>query len=162
MPMMNMMGGVMGRATEPAAVGCPGMTAEPIAAGPAPAYERPWISFALAHPKELGLTAEQVTGLTTLRDAFQKDAIRLTQEIRDGEAALAKLYAQTPIDLGAVEAKIKELAVRAGELRLARVKTLDKGFGLLTPEQRQKLFETSRGMGRMMGAFQVPPPPAQP
>jgi len=147
--MMGMMG-MMGRG-QPAAgpmAGCPGMTGTPAAFG----YEAPWISFALAHEKELALTPDQVKALTALREAFGKDAARLTQEIRAAEAALAQLYAQKPVDLPAVEAKIKEIATREAELRIARVKALDQGVGLLTDAQRQKLFETARPMGRMMGA----------
>lgn len=145
---------MMGRGMPGGAAGmsdCPGMAAgeEPRTLG----YERPWISFALAHAKDLALTPDQVKGLTTLRDEFQKDAMRWAQEIREGEAVLAKLYAQKPLDLTAIEAKIKELAAKQADLRLARVKAIDKGVALLTEEQRQKLLDTSRTMGRMMGAF---------
>ena len=155
--MMDMMGRGMPGGT--AGMGdCPGMAAmEPAAFG----YERPWISFALAHAKELALTPDQVKGLTTLRDEFQKDGARWAQDIREGEAALARLYAQKPLDLTAIEAKIKDLAAKQAELRLARVKTIDQGVALLTEEQRQKLFDTSRHMGRMMGAFRAPSPESQ-
>jgi Spy/CpxP family protein refolding chaperone len=137
---------------------CPGMAAmEPAAFD----YERPWISFALAHAKELALTPDQVKGLTTLRDEFQKDGARWAQNIREGEAALAKLYPQKPLDLTAIEARIKDVAAKQAELRLARVKVIDQGVALLTEEQRQKLFETSRTMGRMMGAFRAPSPESQ-
>lgn len=149
--MMDMMGrGVPGGAT---GMGdCPGMAVEPAAVG----YERPWISFALAHAKELVLTPDQVKALTMLRDEFQRDATRWAQDIREGEAALATLYTRRPLDLTAIEAKLKELAAKQAELRLARVKAIDKGVTLLTDEQRQKLFDTSRAMGRMMGAFRGP------
>lgn len=155
--MMDMMGrGMPGGA---AGMGdCPGMAAvEPGAFG----YERPWISFALVHAKELALIPDQVKALTTLRDEFQKDGARWVQEIREGEAALTKLYAQKPLDLTAIEAKLKELAAKQAELRLARVKAIDKGVALLTEEQRQKLLDTSRSMGRMMGAFRSTSPETQ-
>ena len=151
---------MMGRGMPGGAAGmgdCPGMAVEPAAVG----YERPWISFALAHAKELGLTPDQVKGLTTLREEFQKDGARWTQDIREGEAALAKLYAQKPLDLTAIEAKLKEVAAKQAELRLGRVKAIEKGVTLLTEEQRQKLFDTSRTMGRMMGAFHSPSPETQ-
>jgi hypothetical protein len=155
--MMDMMGrGMPGGA---AGMGdCPGMAAtEPDAFG----YERPWISFALAHAREVGLTPDQVKGLTSLRDEFQKSSTQWVQDIREGEAALAKLYAQRPLDLTAVEARLKDLAAKQAELRLARVKAIDKGVALLTEEQRQKLFDTSRAMGRMMGAFRTTSPESQ-
>jgi Spy/CpxP family protein refolding chaperone len=152
---------MMGRGMQPGAAGmgdCPGMAAaEPGALG----YERPWISFALAHAKELALTPDQVKGLTTLRDEFQKDGARWIQDIREAEAALSKLYTQKPLDLTTVEVRLKDIAAKQAELRLARVKAIDKGVALLTEEQRQKLFETSRAMGRMMGAFLSPSPESQ-
>jgi uncharacterized protein (DUF2236 family) len=57
--------------------------------------------------------------------------------------------------------RLKDIAAKQAELRLARVKAIDKGVALLTEEQRQKLFETSRAMGRMMGAFLSPSPESQ-
>ena len=155
--MMDMMG--RGMTGGPAGMGdCPGMaTVEPGTFG----YERPWISFALVHAKELALTPEQVKALTALRDEFQKGGAQWAQDIREGETALAKLYAQKPLDLTAIEARIKDLAAKQAELRLARVKAIDKGVALLTEEQRQKLFDTSRAMGRMMGAFRSTSPESQ-
>ena len=76
--MMGMMGMMGGGASEGATTGCPGMSGQAAAFGD----ERPWISFALAHEKELGLTADQVKELTALRDEFQKEAVRLANEIR--------------------------------------------------------------------------------
>ncbi len=146
--------GMMGPGQGPPMGGCPGMGAQPGAFDP----ERPWITFALAHAKDLGLSDEQVTQLGGLREAFLKDAGRLVQDIRAGEDALAQLYPQTPLDLSAVEAKIREIAGREAELRIARVKTLQKGAALLTDEQRQKIFDPSWRMGRMMGATEPRPP----
>ena len=151
--MMRMMGtmpmtGMMGPGPGSDMGGCPGMGAQPTAADP----ERPWIAFALAHAKDLGLSDEQVTQLGGLRDEFLKDAGPLVQAIRAGESALARLYTQTPLDLAAVEAKIREIAGREADVRVLRLKTLQKGAALLTEEQRQKLLDPSWRMGRMMGA----------
>lgn len=156
---MGMMGtmpmtGMMGPGQGPAMGGCPGMGAQTTAFDP----ERPWISFALTHAKDLGLSDEQVTQLGGIRDDFLKDAGPLVKDIRAGENALAQLYTQTPLDLAAVEAKIKETAGREAELRILRLKTLQKGAALLTDEQRQKIFDPSWRMGRMMGATEPSPP----
>ena len=56
------------------------------------------------------------------------------------------------------EATLKDIATKQAAVRLARVKAIDQGVGLLSEEQRQRLLDTSRAMGRMMGAF-VPTPP---
>jgi Spy/CpxP family protein refolding chaperone len=144
MPTMGMMGPGQG----PGMDVCHGTGAQPIAFGP----ELPWIGFALAHTKDLGLSEEQVTQLAGLRDEFLKGADALVQDIRAGENALTQLYAQKPLDLAAVEAKIKEIAGREAEVRILRLKTLQKGAALLTEEQRQKLVDPAWRMGRMMGS----------
>lgn len=92
---------------------------------------------------------EEKKTLTALREDFAKEAGRIWQDIRAAEDALAQLYTQTPLDLPAIEAKIRQIAALQGDLRIARVKTIQKGVTLLTDEQRQKLFEPSRPMGRM-------------
>lgn len=150
---MGMMGtmpmtAMRGHGPGPAMGACPGMGAQPTAFDP----ERPWITFALAHAKDLELSDEQIKQLGGLRDEFVNEAGRLVQDIRAGEQALAQLYAQTPLDLAAVEAKIKEIAGRQADVRILRLKTLRKGADFLTGEQRQKLFDPAGRMGAMMGA----------
>lgn len=142
---MDMMGRGM---HEPAVTGCPGMPGQPVAFG----SEGPWISSALAHAKELGLSPDQVKGLTALRDEFQKEAARLTGEIRAAEAELRASYGQKPLNLQAVEAKIRAIAALEADLRLGRVKTLEKGNTLLTPEQQQKLGGIAQSKGWGHGA----------
>ncbi|HEU5393594.1 MAG TPA: Spy/CpxP family protein refolding chaperone [Candidatus Methylomirabilis sp.] len=148
---MDMMGRGM---HEPAMTDCPGMAGQSIAFG----SERPWISFALAHAGELRLSPNQVQGLAALRDEFQKEAVRLTGDIRATEAELQTLYAQKPLNLQAVEAKIRAIAALEADVRLGRVKVLEKGNALLTPEQQQKLSDIARSMGRMRGALRGSPP----
>jgi hypothetical protein len=138
--------GMMGPGQGPAMGGCPGMGAQASAFDP----EWPWITFALTHAKDLGLSDEQVTQLGGLREEFLKDAGRLVQDIRAGESALAQLYAQKPLDLSAVEAKIREIAGRRPSCA-SRGQDAAKGTAL-TDEQRQKIFDPSWRMGRMMGA----------
>ncbi|MBI3081168.1 MAG: Spy/CpxP family protein refolding chaperone [candidate division NC10 bacterium] len=151
---MDMMGRGM---HEPAVTGCPGMPGQPVAFG----SERPWISSALAHAKELGLSPDQVKGLTALRDEFQKEALRLTDAIRAAEADLRVLYGPKPLNLQAMEAKIRAVAGLEADLRVGRVKTLEKGNALLTPEQQEKLggIAQSKGWGHgasmMSGAPEV-------
>ena len=144
--MMDMMrGGTHGGAT---AADCPGMTAEAAAFSD----ERPWLSVALAHAKDLELTTDQVKGLTALREDFQKDAARIVGDIRTAEAELGRLYARKPADLQAVETKIRAITDLEAALRIARVKTLEKAGAFLTAEQQKKLGELGRHMGRMRGA----------
>ncbi|MBI1734567.1 MAG: hypothetical protein HYR51_05275 [Candidatus Rokubacteria bacterium] len=140
--------GMMGRSMHGAAGG--GRCAA--SAGEATSFERPWISFALQHATELGLAADQVKQLTALRDDFQKEAIRLTADIRSAEVDLRRLYSQRPLDLAAVEEKLRAIAGLETSLRVARLRTLDRGWALLTTDQQKKLDGHDRGMGRMHGA----------
>jgi len=146
--MMDMMGR---QASESGTIGCPGMAGQPVAFG----YEGPWISLALAHAREVGLNADQAKGLTALRDEFQKEAVPLTGEIRAFEAEVQRLSTREPVDLQAVETKIRAIAGLEADLRIGRLKTLEKGRALLTPEQRQALTGIAQSMGRMHGAFMM-------
>ncbi len=143
MGMAGMMGGMHG-----AGAGCPGMAGMPAAVS----YEAPWISMALARAQDLGLTADQVTRLTSLRDEFQREASRIAGEIHAIELELERLYGQRPVDLAAVEGKIRAIVDLQAQLRIGRVSTLEKGWALLTAEQREKLGDHDGWMRRMHGA----------
>ncbi|MBI4390605.1 MAG: Spy/CpxP family protein refolding chaperone [candidate division NC10 bacterium] len=149
--------GMMGRGMHgPAMTDCPGMAGQPVAFG----SEGPWISIALAYAKDLALTSEQVKGLSALRDAFQREALRLIGEIRRAEAGLRASSGQKPLNLQAVEPKVRAIASLEADLRLARVKTLEEGNALLTPEQQRTLSDIVRNREWMHGALTMGAPPA--
>jgi Spy/CpxP family protein refolding chaperone len=101
--------------------------------------ERPLITIMLHHRGELGLTPDQVSRLETLRDEFAREAIRREADIRIAELDLGALLAADPVDLPRVEAKVRELAQLQAELRIARLRTIEQGKAVLTPEQRSRL-----------------------
>jgi Spy/CpxP family protein refolding chaperone len=101
--------------------------------------ERPWISIMLNHRDDLGLSDEQVGKLFSLRDGFEKEARAKSAEIQKAEEELGQLLAQDPVDLTKAEAKIKAVEAMRTTLRLGRLKTVEGGKALLTPEQRKKL-----------------------
>lgn len=105
---------------------------------PSPA-ERPLISFMLEHRADLGLSAEQASRLETLRADFTREAIRRDAEGRIAEMDLAALLDQDPLDLARVEAKLREVAQREADLRIARLRTIEQGKATLTLEQRTRL-----------------------
>lgn len=127
-------------------------------AGSAPAQttafadEAPWISIALAHADELGLTARQVGGLGALREGFRREAERLGAEIRAVEDEIRSLYARMSPDLAALEARVRTGAGLRADLRLARMKVLALAGDFLTAEQRVRLGELARTTGGMHGA----------
>lgn len=108
--------------------------------------ERPLISLMLGHRHEIGLSASQVHELERLREEFQHEAIRREADQRAAEMELAALLRADPVDMGKVEAKLREIERLRADLRLARIRTIERGKAQLTPEQRARLksvLETS-------------------
>ncbi len=138
--MMEMMHGSMGQGGMMGGMmhGMPGSMRQ---ASPA---ERPLISLALQHKDQLGLSAEQVQRLEVLRSDFQKEAIRRSADLQVAELELGELLRQDPVDLAKAEVALKKLEGLRTELRLARLKAIEQGKGVLTPEQRQKLDTLTR------------------
>jgi hypothetical protein len=121
--------------------------------------ERPLITIMLHHRAELGLSGDQVSRLETLRGDFTRDAIRRGADIRIAELDLATLLEQDPVDLTKVETKVRELAQLRADLRIARLRTVEQGKALLTPEQRTRLQAMlSGGMMMRHGSRGMPTP----
>ena len=125
-------------------------------------HEGPIISMMLSHAQELGLTPEQEKQLRDLRTEFTKESIRRTAEIRVAEIELDALLAEEAWNLAEIEPKVKEIATLRGELRLERIKTLEAGRALLTPEQLQKLKQVGHQMRPMMGPGTMGPAQSMP
>ncbi len=103
------------------------------------AHEGPLISMMLHWKEQLGLTPDQERSLRELRANFEKDAIKRTSEIEVAELEIKGLLEQDTPDLGKVEAHARNVALLQADLRVARIKTIEAGKALLTPEQRGKL-----------------------
>ena len=114
--------------------------------------ERPLITRALEQREQLGLSADQVKALEAARAEFAEDAKRRRADIEAAEQELGALLGQPTVDLVQAEAKVRQIASLQADLRLARVKTLEKGKAILTAEQRAKLLsEAHAGDGMMSG-----------
>ena len=116
----------------------PGLGTTSTSPAPSPT-ERPLITFILDHREQLALTPEQATRLETLRQEFTRESIRRDADLRIAEMDLTALLGQSPLDQAKVEAKIRELEKLRADLRIARIRTLEQGRAVLTPEQRTKL-----------------------
>ena len=114
----------------------------------APGHEGPLISLMLQMRDQLGLTLKQVQALRDLRVAFEKEAIQRGAEIRVAEVDLREALAEDRVDLARAEALVRKIAGLRAELRLSRIRTLEKGKGLLTPEQLAKFREAGHQMAR--------------
>jgi hypothetical protein len=103
--------------------------------------ERPLIAFILRNRERLGLSAAQVKTLEQLRNDFQKESIRKDADLRVAEMDLNGLLGAEKIDMPKVEAKVREIERLRTDLRLARIRTIQKGKEVLTADQRKKLHE---------------------
>jgi Spy/CpxP family protein refolding chaperone len=74
----------------------------------------------------------------------QREAEAKTAEIRRAEEALAPLVEADRADLARVEEQVKAIAQLQAELRLGRIRTVEQGKALLTPEQLAKLKTLTR------------------
>lgn len=128
-----------------------------------PDVPRPLISIMLSHRDELGLSTGQVQSLERLRTDFQKEAIRAEADLRVAEMDLRQLLAAEPVDMSAVEGKIRAIEKRRADLRLARVRAVESGRAVLSADQREKLRTLLAQEQPSMRAFPAPPgPPAGP
>jgi hypothetical protein len=99
------------------------------------------ISLMLRNRERLGLTADQVKYLEQLRNDFAKESIRSEANLRIAELDLTSLLETQPVDMGRVEAKIRDIERIRADLRIARVRSIEKGKAQLSAEQRRKLQE---------------------
>jgi Spy/CpxP family protein refolding chaperone len=72
---------------------------------------------------------------------------------------LTQLLAAQPVDMSAVEGKIRGIEKRRADLRLARVRTVESGRAVLSADQREKLRALLAQQPPAMRAFPTPPPP---
>ena len=101
--------------------------------------ERPLITMMLNWHQNLALTQAQVQSLERLRSDFQREATRRDADLQAAETALGTMLQAEPVDLAAVEAKLRDIEKQRADLRLARIKTIVDGKSQLTAEQRAKL-----------------------
>jgi Heavy-metal resistance len=103
--------------------------------------ERPLIAFMLRNREKLDLSAAQVKNLEQLRNDFQKESIRKDADLRVAEMDLGNLLNGEKADMAKVEAKVREIERMRGDLRIARIRIIEKGREQLTADQRKKLQE---------------------
>ena len=107
------------------------------------------------HLMGLDLDEQQKTLIGEIKSRMMKDNIRRTADMRIAQIELRDLLRQDPVDMKAVEAKVKQLEMMKTEMRLSHIKAMEDIKTKLTPEQRTKFRETleagpmSEGMGMM-------------
>ena len=131
-------------------LGCAPIPSPPPSEGQMPARpvlgeQVPLITLMLWHARDLSLTTEQVRALEALRGDFQRAADLQTAELQRIELELQGLLSREQIDMSQVETRIRKIEALRTDLRLGRIKTVEKGKTILTPEQWRKLQPLIRG-----------------
>ncbi len=103
---------------------------------------RPVISLILNYKDYLRLSPEQVKKLEQLRDDFQRQSIRHDADTRILEVDIAELLDQPHVDIAKVEAKIRSVEKLRADLRIARIRAVERAKAVLNAEQRKKFDES--------------------
>ena len=98
-----------------------------------------FIRMLLRNQQQLGLTAQQVDSLRKLGMDARRAEIRARADRQVAQLDLMSLRFTDPVDMGKVEAKIREIEKLKGDARIAAFRTAEAAKAQLTPEQKEKL-----------------------
>lgn len=96
----------------------------------------------------LDLDEKQKAQIGEIRSRTMKDMVRERADQRIAQIELEELLDKDPVDMKAVEAKLKQIEVKRTEKHLSMIRAREDIKGALTPEQREKLKE-ALGAGPM-------------
>jgi Spy/CpxP family protein refolding chaperone len=83
--------------------------------------------------------------LEQIRNDFEREAIRNDADLRIAEMDLQAILDSEPVDLAKVETKVRETERLRSDLRLARIRAIEKGKEILSAEQRKTLQDLLSG-----------------
>jgi Spy/CpxP family protein refolding chaperone len=89
----------------------------------------------------LNLDDQQKKMIDEIKSRTLKETIRKMADIQVAQIELRDLIKQDPLDMKAVEAKIKQIAAMKSDLGIAHIRALEEIKKILTPEQRKKLMD---------------------
>ncbi len=98
----------------------------------------------------LALDEQQKKVIGEIRSGIKKDTIRRMADISIARIELRDLILQDPLDMKAVEAKVRQLGSLRTEMHLSHLKALENIKTKLTPEQRKKLADMIKTGPMMM------------
>jgi Spy/CpxP family protein refolding chaperone len=98
----------------------------------------------------LALDEQQKKVIGEIKSTIKKDTIRRMADISIARIELKDLLLQDPLDMKAVEAKVRQLGLLRTEMHLAHIKALEMIKAKLTPEQRKKITERMKTGPMMM------------
>lgn len=103
-------------------------------------HRRPsFIGIVLMNREQLGLTAQQVDSFRKLRMDSRRIAIQRRAGLQLAQLDLMSLRFSDPVDMGKIEAKVREIEKLRGDGGIARIRTAEAAKAQLTAEQKEKL-----------------------
>jgi len=108
-------------------------------------HGRPLFGLVMRHQQELGLTPAQIESFQKLATDYRRDAIKRQADMKLARVDLGALLRPDranpgkAVDMAQAEAKIREIERARGDMMLSRLRAMEQGKALLTPEQRAKL-----------------------
>ena len=97
------------------------------------------VFMALRNQKELGLSVQQVSSLQQLGMDARRATIRRRADAQLAHLDLFGFLRAEPVDMGKVEAKVREIERFKADGIIARIRTNEAAKAQLTTEQREKL-----------------------
>ena len=111
-----------------------------------------FIRIVLMNRQELGLTSQQVDSLRKLGMDSWRAAIRRKADVQVAQVDLLGLRLSDSVDMGKVEAKVREIERLRGDQRIAAIRTVEDAKAQLTAEQREKLRSLWRAPWQRRGS----------
>lgn len=103
-------------------------------------HRRPsFIGMVLMNRQELGLTTQQVDSFRKLGMDSRRAAIRRHGDLQIAKLDLMSVRWSDPVDMGKIEAKVREIEKLKGDGLIAAIRTAEDAKAQLTAEQREKL-----------------------
>ena len=103
------------------------------------------------HLAGLNLDEQQKTSIGEIKSRMMKEAVRRMADMRIAHIEQRDLLAKDPVDMKAVEAKVKQSEMMRTEMHLSHIKAMEECKTKLTPEQRKKFIEMIKADPMMEG-----------
>ena len=109
------------------------------------------------HLMGLGMDEKQREAVKSIKSKEMKDMIKKRADKQIAKVELKEILAKDPVDMRAVEMKLKQIESSETDMHLAHIRTMEEVKALLTPDQKKKMKEMIEmgpmrgGMGMMQG-----------
>ncbi|RPI37252.1 MAG: periplasmic heavy metal sensor [Nitrospiraceae bacterium] len=103
------------------------------------------------HLMALGLDEKQKAEVKEIRNRVMKETIQKRADERIAGIELKDLLDNDPVDMTAVQVKLKQIETLRTDIRLSHIRAREEVKSKLTPEQRKKFIEMCKMEPPMMG-----------